>query len=157
MTLIVLLFITGALLFAAEVFLPGGIAGIIGAVALIAGAAVAFVQHGAMIGSGATLAALLLVGILLYAEVVWLPRSRFGRSMVVQSSVDAQSQPPVASADIVGRIAVAATPLSPSGFVMVDERRYEAFSRTGYVARGTPLTVVGLDNFRLIVSENKHP
>jgi membrane-bound ClpP family serine protease len=37
--------------------------------------------------------------------------------------------------------------------VLVEGRRYEAFSRSGHVTKGSALQVVGLDNFRLIVSQ----
>lgn len=157
MTLILILFVTGALLLAAEVFLPGGIAGILGGLALLAGSVFAFLDYGAGGGAWATLAALLLVAALLYAELVWLPRSKVGRAMVVESSVEGQSQPPIASTDVIGQSATALTPLAPSGFVSIAGRRYEAFCRTGHAARGAALTVVGLDNFRLIVSETKTP
>lgn len=157
MTLILLLFITGALLLTAEVFLPGAVAGILGGVALLAGSVLTFIEYGAGIGSLATIAALLLVGALLYAEVVWLPRSKLGRALVVESTIDAQSQPPLASSDIIGQAAIALTTLAPSGFVSIAGKRYEAFCRSGLAARGAALTVVGVDNFRLIVSENKTP
>lgn len=157
MTAIALLFISGTLLLAAEVMLPGAIAGIIGGVALAFGSVLSFMEYGAGMGSLATLAALLLLGAMLYAELVWLPRTKVGRALVVEAVVDAKSQPPVASDDVVGQTATALTTLAPSGFVEIAGRRYEAFCRSGHAVRGAALTVVGLDNFRLIVSENKIP
>lgn len=157
MTVIILLFVTGALLLAAEIFLPGAIAGIIGGVALAAGSIMAFVEYGSGIGLLATLAAFVLLGVMLYVELVWLPKTRLGRALVVQSAVDGVSQPPVATQAIVGSAATAITPLSPSGFVEIAGKRYEAFCRTGHAARGVTLTVVGLDNYRVIVSESKLP
>ena len=157
MTAIALLFISGTLLLAAEVMLPGAIAGIIGGVALALGSVLSFMEYGAGIGSLATLAALLLLGAMLYAELVWLPRTKMGRALVVEAVVDAKSQPPVASDDVVGQTGTALTTLAPSGFVEIAGRRYEAFCRSGHAVRGAALTVVGLDNFRLIVSENKIP
>lgn len=157
MTAIVLLFVTGALLLAAEVFLPGAIAGIIGGCALLLGSILAFVEYGSGIGSLATVGALALVALMLYAEVVWLPRSRLGRGLVVEATISGQSQPPPASADVIGQSAIALTTLAPSGMIEVAGKRYEAFCRSGMVARGTTLKVIGLDNFRLIVSENKTP
>ena len=157
MTAILLLFVTGALLLAAEVFLPGAIAGIIGGCALLLGSILAFVEYGSGIGSLATVGALALVGLMLYAEVVWLPRSRLGRGLVVEATISGQSQPPPASADVIGQSAIALTTLAPSGMIEVAGKRYEAFCRSGMVARGTTLKVIGLDNFRLIVSENKTP
>ena len=75
--------------------------------------------------------------------------------MVVQSTVSSVSQPPPATAySVVGRTAEALTTLAPGGYVEVDGRRYEAFCQSGHVNKGTMLRVVGLDNFRLIVSKS---
>ena len=155
MTAIALLFFTGTLLLAAEVFLPGAIAGILGACALLLGSGLAFSQFGAEVGSFATFGALILVGFTLYAELVWLPRTRFGRRLVIQTAIDGASQPPLAPAEIVGKTATALTPLMPSGIVVIEGKRYEAFSRSGRAVRGATLDVVGVDNFRVIVSESK--
>lgn len=155
MTAIVLLFLTGALLLAAEVVLPGAIAGIIGGAALLLGSILAYLEFGVTVGSVATFAALLLVAAMLYVELVWLPRTKVGRAMVVEATIGGQSQPPPASNEVVGEVATALTMLAPSGFVEIAGRRYEAFCRSGLVPRGTQLKVVGVDNFRLIVSEIK--
>jgi membrane-bound ClpP family serine protease len=42
--------------------------------------------------------------------------------------------------------------LSPSGYVLIDGQRFEAFCQAGQIPAGSPLEVVGSDNFRLIVS-----
>lgn len=157
MTAIALLFISGALLLAAEVLLPGAIAGIFGGAALALGSVLTFVQFGPGVGSLATLAALALVGVTLYLELIWLPKTKVGRAMVVDAVVDAKSQPLPASAEVIGKMAIAVTTLAPSGLVEIAGQRYEAFCQTGLAVRGAGLTVVGLDNFRLIVSENKTP
>jgi membrane-bound ClpP family serine protease len=152
MTAIVLLFVTGALLLAAEVALPGAVAGIAGGIALLAGSVMTFSEFGAMAGTLATLGAVLLVGLMLYVELIWLPRTRLGRALVVEATVAGQSQPPPASGEIVGQLAQAETALVPTGYVTVAGRRYEAFCRSGHAVRGAMLTVVGVDNFRVIVS-----
>ena len=154
MNLVVALFLVGVLLLAAEVFLPGAIAGIFGGLAMLAGCVVAFQEFGGSGGMVAALVALGLLGLTFYLELVWLPTTRFGKKLIVQSTLDATSQPPLAlAADVVGRAAEAITPLGPSGYVLVDGRRYEAFCQTGHVAAGEGLRVVGLDNFRLIVTK----
>lgn len=157
MTAIVLLFFSGILLLAAEVLLPGGIAGIIGGIALTLGSVLTFVEFGAGIGSAATLLALVMVGVTIYLELVWLPKTKLGRAMVVDAVVDAKSQPLPASSDVIGKTATAATMLAPTGLVEIAGRRYEAFCQSGLAARGAALTVIGLDNFRLVVTENKTP
>lgn len=158
MTTILLLFIVGTLLLAGEVLLPGGIVGTIGGIALLAGCWLAFTEFGPGYGSLATVGALGLVALALYLELVWLPRTKVGSDMVVKSTVGGQSQPPPANeADVVGKPAVALTTLAPSGYVSVDGRRYEAYCRSGHAVRGAGLEVVGVDNFKLIVSVAKTP
>ncbi|MEI8090541.1 MAG: NfeD family protein [Opitutaceae bacterium] len=153
MNTVFLLFAVGVMLLAGEVFVPGAVLGIIGGLAMAAGCGVAFFQWGALGGALATVVALGFLGVTLYLELVWLPQSRLGRGLVVQSTVDATSQPPLATADIVGKMAEAETPLVPTGYVRVEGRRYEAFCSAGHVAKGAMLRVAGLDNFRLIVTK----
>jgi membrane-bound serine protease (ClpP class) len=155
MNAIILLFVVGALLLAAEIFLPGAIAGIVGGLALAVGSLLSFREFGFTGGLFASTAALGLVCLMLYLELVVLPKTKFGQRMVVQSTVSATSQPPPAALEtVLDRPAVALTTLAPSGYVEVDGRRYEAFCRTGHVAKGAALRVVGADNFRIIVSQS---
>ena len=153
MNAIALLFLVGVIFLAAEVFVPGAVLGIIGAVAMAVGCGIAFVRLGAAGGAVATGAAIALLGFTLYAELVWLPKSRLGKGMIVESVIAAQSQPPIALAEIVGKAAEAETPLVPTGYVLVEGKRYEAFSPSGHVAKGARLRVAGQDNFRLIVTK----
>lgn len=154
MNAIILLFIIGVLLLAAEIFLPGAIAGIVGGIALLIGSLLAFGTFGFSGGMIASTAALALLALVLYLELVLLPKTAFGQRMVVQSTVSATSQPPPAAAEaVMGREAVALTTLAPSGYVEVGGTRYEAFCRSGHAAKGAALRVVGVDNFRIIVSQ----
>jgi membrane-bound serine protease (ClpP class) len=69
--------------------------------------------------------------------------------------VEATSQPPLADlATVLDRPAEALTTLAPSGYVLVDGRRYEAFCRSGHAPKGALLRVVGVDNFRVIVNQS---
>lgn len=155
MNAIIILFLIGSILLTAEVFLPGGIAGILGGIALLVGSGLAFRQFGAVGGLTALVGGSLLVGVMLYLELVVIPKTAFGKKMVVQSSVDAVSQPPVAELEkVLNKSAEALTTLSPSGYVLIDGRRYEAFCRSGHVVKGTLLRVVGVDNFRVIVTQS---
>jgi membrane-bound ClpP family serine protease len=155
MTLILTLFLAGIVLLAADLFISGLVLAVLGGLAMTVATALAYRGFGfatAMLFGGAATG---LLGLAVYLELVWLPKTRFGRGLVVQSTVSATSQPPPAvAADVVGRPAEAATTLAPSGVVIVDGRRYEAFSQSGHVAKGTALQVVAVDNFRLIVAKS---
>ncbi len=154
MNAILLLFLLGVLLLAGEVFVPGAILGIIGALCMFGGCVLSFSQFGTSGGLLATGIAVVLLGLMLYIELIWLPKTRVGKKMIVQSTVSATSQPALAELNaVIGKTAEALTPLVPSGYVLVDGRRYEAFSQSGHVPKGATLRVTGLDNFRLILTK----
>jgi membrane-bound ClpP family serine protease len=154
MTLVILLFVFGVILLALEIVVPGAILGTIGGLMMFGGVVVAFTHLGSTGGAIATLVALLLLAITVYLELVWLPRSRLARHFSMETTIDSTSQPPLAkAADVVGRDALALSVLAPTGFVRLDGQRYEAFCQSGYAAAGATLKVVGLDTFRLIVTQ----
>ncbi len=153
MNAVVLLFLLGLLLLAFEVFTPGGVLGVMGGLALAAGCGVAFYQFGTLQGVIALVCAIVAVCAMLWVELVLLPKTRFGRKLFLNQAVDAKSQPVVAEDNVVGKAAEAVTTLAPSGYVMLDGRRYEAWSQSGYLQKGATVRVVGLDNFRLIVTK----
>lgn len=153
MNAIVLLFLLGVMLLAGEVFVPGAVLGILGGLCMAAGCVISFNAYGTTGGLLATGIAVALLGLTLYIELVWLPKTRFGKKLIVQSTVSATSQPPVAEASVIGKTAEALTPLMPSGFVLVEGRRYEAYSQSGHAPKGATMRVAGLDNFRLILTK----
>lgn len=155
MNTIVMFFIAGAVLLAAEVFVPGAILGIFAAIALLAGVVLAFIDYGATGGWIAIAAALGLTAVTLWFEFVILPKTALGRRLFLKAEISGASQEPLAERDtVVGREGVADTTLAPTGYVMVAGKRYEAYSRSGLIDKGETLRVVELDNFRLIVQKN---
>jgi membrane-bound serine protease (ClpP class) len=152
MNAIILLFVLGILLLAAEVFTPGMVLGIIGGLSMLVGTILSFTQFGAVTGLVATGTAVVLLGVTVYLELYLLPRTRFGRTMLVQSCNNSTSQAPIGSDAIIGKSAEALTTLAPSGYVSVDGHRYEAFCLSGHAAKGDSLKVTSRDNFRLIVT-----
>jgi len=153
MTWVILLFALGITLISLEVIIPGGVLGAIGALALFGGCAWSFIEFGRLGGTIATLCAFLAAGAILWIEFRLLPRTAIGRRAFLHKTVTGVSASYGEEAKaLVGKAAEAITTLSPSGYVRIDGRRYEAFCEGGHTRPGTPLTVVGADNFRLIVT-----
>lgn len=156
MTLILILFVTGVLLLAAEVILPGGVIGGLGAVLLLAGCVVAFAEYGVVTGLATTGFAVALTGLVLFIEFRVLPKTRLGKRAFLQAAITGVSNPAGdGRGALVGKAAQAVTPLTPSGYVLVEGVRHEAFCRTGHADTGTRLEIVGSDNLRLIVTPEK--
>lgn len=153
MTLIVLLFILGVLFLAVEVIVPGGILGTLGGLMLFGGCAMAFMDYGTGGGLIAVLVAVALTISALFIEFRILPKTAIGRRAFLTSEITAVSAAFGAEAqELIGKTGEALTMLSPSGYVIIQGKRYEAFCQAGQIAAGTALEVTGVDNFRLIVS-----
>ena len=153
MNAIMLLFTLGLVLLFFEVFVPGGVLGVIGGLLMFAGSGLTFARFGVEAGAVATLVALALIGLMLYVELFLLPRTAVGKRLFLEREIAERSQPPPASADIVGQTGEAVTTLAPTGVVMVGDRRYEAASQSGLLPKGTAVKVVRVETFRLIVSK----
>jgi membrane-bound ClpP family serine protease len=154
MSLLIVFFALGIILLALEVVTPGPLCGIAGCVCMVLGVVNAFGLFGPLGGALAVVIALAALAAVIYLEFFWLPRSRLAKKFTMDTTLHATSQPPPAHPDdVIGREAVAETTLAPGGYVRIEDRRYEAYCRSGHVAVGARLKVVGLDNFRLIVSE----
>ncbi|MGA0846084.1 MAG: NfeD family protein [Luteolibacter sp.] len=153
MSLIILLFAIGIVLLAVEVIVPGGILGSIGGVTIFAACVLAFNRFGSTGGLVAVISAAAIGGLAFYVEFRLLPKTSIGRRAFLNHEISA-----VSSAygdevlDLIGKPAVALTLLSPTGYVSIDGKRYEAFSQSGQVAAGSSLKVTAADNFRLIVT-----
>jgi membrane-bound ClpP family serine protease len=156
MTLIVLLFLLGILLIGVEVIIPGAILGTIGGVLMFAGCVVAYFEFGSGGGTIAVVVAFAIGGFALFLEFHWLPKTKLGKRAFLTKEITAVSAALGDEArELIGMSAEALTMLSPSGYVRVNGRRYEAFCQSGQVPMGTALEITGADNFRLIVSPTK--
>ncbi len=156
MTLIILLFALGIVLLAVEVIVPGGILGSIGGLLMFGGCVAAFMRYGTGGGIIAVTVAAVLTALAFYIEFRVLPKTAIGRRAFLTKEITSVSAAFGEEArDLIGKSANALTMLSPSGYIMVDGKRYEAFCQSGQVPAGTALEVTGADNFRLIVSQTK--
>jgi membrane-bound ClpP family serine protease len=155
MNAIVLLFALGIVLLAFEVFIPGGVLGVIGALLMFTGSGLTFAHFGLQAGALATLLAFALVGLMLYVELFLLPKTAVGKRLFLDRSIAERSQPPPARAeDVVGQTGEALTTLAPTGMVLVAGRKYEAASQSGLLPKGAPVKVVRVETFRLIVTKS---
>ncbi|MGJ8633857.1 MAG: NfeD family protein [Luteolibacter sp.] len=152
MTLIILLFAIGLLLLAAEVLVPSGLLGIAGGVLLFTGCALSFIQLGVLEGLLAIGITILAAAILFYLQFKVLPKTRFGKRFFLNEEIDGSSTALTDEArDLIGKTAKAVTVLSPSGYVEIDGKRYEAVSQSGQIGISTELLVTDANHFQIIV------
>lgn len=153
MSLIVGLMVLGLGLIMLEIFIPGGIVGIFGGMALLVAVGFSYDGYGA---EGAILSfAIGLVGLVacLWFEFKVLPKTAAGKRLFLSDRVTGKSQPDVADDSMVGKVGQAATALGPSGYVVVDGRKIEAISRSGFLEKGDSVRIDSYDQFKVTVSK----
>jgi membrane-bound serine protease (ClpP class) len=149
-TMAITLLVAGLLLMAAEIILPGGVPGTIGAICLLVFSGQVWAQHGATWGLASIVGTMLVGLVLFFLEVRLMRKGPLARWFFL----DAKTPP--TSSQSSGGIApgtegVAATRLNPSGLVLVQGRSLEAISRDGLIEEGAAVVVVGDDPFRIAV------
>lgn len=152
MTAVVLFFAVGLLLLVVEVIAPGGILGVFGALFLLGGSVLSFSEFGFSGGLVATTAAAVVGGGVFIWEFVYLPKTKLIKKLSMSGTIAGRTQPELAEKTIIGQEGTTETVLNPSGYIRLNDQRFEAFSQRGQIEPDTPVRVVGLDNFRIIVT-----
>lgn len=151
----IICFLAAIILYVIEMFMPGfGVAGILGTCCFVAVIVMQFVGNtvtAALWVSGVLLVILTvaLVLVLRSFQKGKLAKSRF----VLHDRIAASSSPVSAEADasLVGRSAVAVTPLRPSGIVELDGKRLNVETYGNFIAAGTSVTIVAVEGFNVYV------
>lgn len=154
-----LLLFAGIAILAAEVFIPSG--GVLFCVTLITlVASVSFAYAAWWKSSPQAFWAfcgllLALVPITLVGAFTVLPRTRFGKSIMLEAP-DLEALTPFAKessrlAELVGRQGTAQTLLNPGGMVLVDGERWHAFTDGLLIDPGTKIEVAEVRGARLLV------
>lgn len=152
MSLVILFFSIGLILLFLEVIIPGGILGIIGAISLFIGCISSFVLLGTTQGLIAIGIALVAGGSVFYIQFKILPKTRFGKRFFLKNEISASSNSLQENArDLIGKTATSVTVLSPTGYVIIDGKTFEASSQSGQIPKDTELEVTAATPFQLTV------
>lgn len=145
----VLLFFAGVLLLLAEIFLiPGfGVAGIGGIAAILASIYFTFGNQTLYVASLAVL--LVTAGLLL--AVRFLPRTRTGRALVLDSAIAGEAPPEEKLKPLEGAIGKALTPLRPAGVAQFGERKVDVVAEGEFIEKGSTVRVVRVEGVRVVV------
>lgn len=131
----------GLVFFALELFLPTyGVLGAGGAIAIVVGAIIAFRDTPSDLQPSRVLLAIL--GIIIVGFFVTMA------GLIVQVRKKVATTGTLA---LVGKVAVARTPLTPEGYVFVSGERWQAQMEDGTARQGDRVRIVGAEGFRLQV------
>ena len=149
-TTIVVLGVAGIALLFLEMFLPGMIAGIVGGALLFASVIMAYSDLGAEAGNIA-----LLIASVVSAGMWWwwanhFQKTRFGRAMTLTSAGEGSSGM-VGLEQFTGQVGQAATPLRPSGTIIIAGKRLDAVTDGEFIEVGSAIRVVRAHGMGVVV------
>ncbi len=148
--LIIGLTLAGLALLAAEVLLPGFIAGGIGIVLLLAAIVFSFKEYGLQVGM------FMLIGITVVTFsgfLLWLylfPRTFIGKRLMLESVIDDPKEHPDYSS-LLGRQGIALTDLRPAGAARIDGERVDVVAESGYIPAQESIVVRKVEGLRVVV------
>ncbi len=150
----VFLYVVCAALIVAEVFIPsGGVLGVGATVALISGVLL-FFQHSTAVGLIGLVVAVFMVPSLLVLAYKLLPRTRFGRRVLLAPPVRQRGEAITDAPELtklVGRTGRVLTTMRPVGMCDFDGQRIECVAESGYVQRDTQVKAIRVDGTQVTV------
>lgn len=130
-----------------EFYLPGGLFGVLSLMALCG----AFSTWFAAGFHAAQLIACFIAVAGAAALISFLALKTLQRGAAIESKSEKGHLAAQYRTDLVGSTGRAATDLSPSGMLVLQSERFAAVSQGGFIAKGTPVKVIGGEGFSLNV------
>ena len=147
---IIVFLVVGAVLIALElVALPGGVAGILGAVAMIIGIWQTYAQYGTCWGNIALIASVVVVLALLLLMMRNKTWSKMGLKEEVASKVNTVDEEKIA----VGATGTTISRLSPAGKAVINGQTCEVHTVSEFIDENKPVEVIKIDGYLIIVKE----
>ncbi len=145
---IVAVLVLGLLLLLAEIaIVPGfGVAGVLGMLALAAGAIAAWTELGPFWGTVTGAISIIMSGVMLYV----LPKSRAGRRMVLEHNQAAAASQQDRS-NLLGRRGITVTPLRPIGRVRFGRDEVDVMTEGEYIESNQEVEVTKVEGPRVVV------
>lgn len=141
----------GLVLMAAEVFVPGGILGFFGILALLGACTAGFFAFPGY-GAPVSLGIVALVGLVLVLWIRFFPKSRMGRRMTVEHDLHAAKATEAGLNELAGKTGEAVSELRPAGFALIGGRRVDVVTQGNMIARGARVVVVEVKGNRVVVA-----
>lgn len=149
----ILLILAGLFLIGVEIFVPGGIVGTLGALALVGAMLMGFKAFGLGGGMLSAFAIILLAGIGLILWVRYFPRTSMGRHLTLSKNARDFKAPPAEWKKLVGKEGVTHSPLRPGGIALIEGRRVDVIAEGSWIENGRPIRVISVEGSRVVVRE----
>ena len=149
------IFLLGAVLICVEIFLiPGfGITGVLGIIAILASVFMSFGIHNIAIAVFVIFISLIIDIILIVLIARFMVKSKEFKNKITLSSDTAGYHSSVSYDHLLNREGIADTFFRPAGYIMIDNKRYDAVSEGEFIDKGSSLKVILVEGNRIVVKK----
>ncbi|MBW7908728.1 MAG: hypothetical protein H3C50_07395 [Kiritimatiellae bacterium] len=144
----------GLTLIALELFVPGGILGIFGALALMVAIVLGFFAFGPEGGFLAAICIVLFSAIVFALWVYIFPKTKIGKVLTLQKDGHDFKSANTAPSPLLGKEGTALSNLQLSGIAQIDGHRTDVVAESDFIAAGTKVKVVKVEGNRIVVRES---
>lgn len=150
--LFIVLIVCGILLIGAEVFVPGGVLGMIGGFMLVCSVLIAFNVFGAQIGFIMMVALIIFVVLFICLWLRFVPKTSFGRALTLSSDGAAFKVADDKNDALLNKRGITLSELRPSGMARIENKRYDVTTDGVFIAKDQPVNVVGIQDNQIVVA-----
>lgn len=151
------LIISGLMLVGAEVFVPGGILGFIGAILLFVAIIIGYNIYGPAVGTIIAGLIIVLVMIVIILWVKFFPKTKIGQQMTVSNNLSESKATETGLNELLNKEGEAVSELRPGGFAKIDGKRVDVVTQGEMIEKGESVRVIEIKGNRVVVrrTENK--
>jgi len=147
------LLIAGLMLIGAEVFIPGGVLGLIGGLALFGAVIIAFNIYSATTATFITVGIIMMIGVVIALWIKIFPKTWIGRKMTVSNDLHSAKGTENHLTELLGCEGIAVSPLHPGGYAEINGRRIDVITQGNMIDSNTKIKVVEIEGNRVVVAE----
>lgn len=143
--------VAGVLFVCAEIFIPGGILGLLGTVSLIASTVLAYKALGPLEGTYFLIFAVFLLLCVVMISLKLLPKSWIGKRMFLNTSGKGYSSHEDKHDQLLGKVGKAYTDLRPVGVAVFSDKKYDVYAVSGFIEKDNDVEVIKIEANNIVV------
>lgn len=150
--LVLILFISSILLIVLEMFVPGGIMGILGIIVLVA--SIIIINTNTQVTTFILLVAFVLfISLYLINIYIFKRKLLFLNRFILEDTISTEEGYVAKESEItlIGQNLIAFTDLRPSGTATLDNEKYDVVTEGEFIEKGTAVRVVNVEGMRIVV------
>ncbi|MCK5708113.1 MAG: hypothetical protein KAI43_10715 [Candidatus Aureabacteria bacterium] len=146
------LYLIGIIFILLEIYIPGGVLGIIGFVSLLLCVALSF-TFGVNFGLLMSFITLVSLAAGVYFVIKYIPESPIGKKLFLTRTLKRDKDTEESFDRFIGKEGIAITDLRPSGTAKINNRRIDVVTEGDYIDKDKKISVIAVEGNRVIVRE----